>query len=68
MLIRDFIEKIDDDTHIVVRGGGVHAISGRLGDVRDDIISTFEYCEVERAWVDDDGSLYGTGLVVRVSR
>lgn len=70
MKLKDFIEKIDDDTYIVVHNC-FSEIKGYLGDVRDPIVSEFEYSEVNRVFINDkeyidDSNEYIACLVIVV--
>ena len=52
MTVSDFIEKIDDDTYIIVRNR-FSEVKGYLCDVIESIIYAFEYFEVDRMFIDD---------------
>lgn len=65
MTIKNFIEKIDDDTYVVVHNC-FSEIKGYLGDVRDSIINEFEFFEVNRVFIGDEESTEDPALVIVV--
>lgn len=52
MITKDFIEKIDDDTYIIVQNC-FSEIEGYLRDVKESIIEEFENYEIKRMFIED---------------